>query len=114
MSLLFFLSHCKCLVLAGFHNLAFALALVVDAAKVQNTVDDYAVQLLLICRPHHFAVAAHGVERDEKVAADDIILAVVEGDDVGVIVMLQVLAVYLKNLLVVAEYVGNVANLLSV
>ena len=40
------------------------------------------MKFLLVCGTNHFAVAAYGIERNEEVAADDIILAVVEGDDV--------------------------------
>ena len=76
---------------------------------MQDAVYYYAVQFLLVCCAYHLAVAANGVERDEKVAADNILLAVVEGDDVGVVVVLQILAVNLKNLLVVAEDIIKVA-----
>ena len=72
------------------------------------------MQLLLVCGTYYLAVASHSVERNEEVSAYRVALAVVECDDVGVVVMLQILAVHLKNLLVVAEYVGNVAYLLAI
>ena len=110
----YFLSHGQCLVLAGFHNLTFTLALVVDATQVKDAVYDHAMQFLLICGANLLAVASHGIQRDEKVTTYNILLSIVESDDVGVIVVLQVLTVYLKDLFIIAENVGNISNLLAI
>jgi len=59
-------------------------------------------------------IGTHGIEADEEVATDAVSLGVVEGDDVGVIVMLQVLAVYFQYLLIGAKDIGHFAHLLAV
>ena len=88
--------------------------LVVDATQVKDAVYDHAMQFLLICGANLLAVASHGIQRDEKVTTYNILLTIVESDDVGVIVVLQVLTVYLKDLFIIAENVGNISNLLAI
>ena len=101
-------------ILGGLHDLAFAGPLVVDADEVEDAVNDDAVELVVVVLAELPGIGAHGVEADEEVAAHNIALAIVEGDDVGVVVVPQVLAVDLKNLVIVAEDVGHVAHTLAV
>lgn len=108
------LPHGQRTVLGSLHDFALAGSLVVDAAEVEYTVYDDAVQLLIIFGGKLLAVALHRVETDEEVATDDIALGIVEGDDVGVVVVLQELAVDLEDALVVAEDVAHVAHLLAI
>ena len=49
-----------------------------------------------------------------RVAVDDVALVVIEGDDVGVIVVTEILAVGVENFLVVDEHIANLAHLSSV
>ena len=44
----FVLTHCKGTILGCLHNLTFTLALVVDAAKVQDAMDYHTMKLLLV------------------------------------------------------------------
>ena len=104
----------KSFVFSCFHYFALARPLVVDAHKVQNAVYDDAVQLVVVSLAKLLGIGAHRVEADKQVAAQHIALAVVEGDDVGVIVVLEVLAVHLEYLFVVAEHVGHLAHALVV
>lgn len=74
-------------------------------------MNDDAVQLLFIGETKSFGVCANGVEADEKVAADELgTVAVVEGDDVCVVVVLQELTVDAQDFLVIDEDVVDVAN----
>jgi len=77
-------------------------------------VDDDTVQLALILLSELLGISAHGVETDEEVATDDFAFGVVEGNDVGVVIVLQILAVHFQNPFVVAEDVGYVAHTLPV
>ena len=104
----------KCAILVGLHDLTLARALVVDAAKVQDAMDDGAMQLLVVRLAELLGVGAHGVEANEEVARDLIAARIVEGDDVGVVVVLQILPVHLQNLLIRAKDVADVARLLAV
>ena len=103
----------ECLVLGGFHDFALARTLVVDAAQVQDAMDDDAVQLGVIRGIELFGIGAHRVEADKQVARNAVSFGIVEGDDVGVIIVLQVLAVHLQYLLIGAEDVGYFGRRLS-
>ena len=88
--------------------------LVVDAAEVEDAVDDDAVELVGRGGGEAGGVVAHGVEGDDDVAVEGVALAVVEGDDVGVVVVAQVFVVVCEDALVVHEHVADFACLLSV
>ena len=88
---------------------------------MEDAVDDDAVELFIVGGALLLGIGAHGVEADEEVACDGVflageegIVAVVEGDDVGVVVVLQILTVHLKYFFVVAEDVADVPHPLSV
>ena len=50
-------------------------------------MDDDTVELLVIVLMEKGGIGTDGVERDDKVAIDGVALVVVEGDDVGVVVV---------------------------
>ena len=104
------LSHGEGLVFFCLHDFALARALVVDATKVQDAVDDDAVQLFVVRAAKLLGIAAHGVERDDDVAIDGVALIVVEGDDVGEIVVAQILAVDFEYLLVVDKEIAYLSH----
>lgn len=60
------------------------------------------------------SIAADCVNADIYIAIDYLALCVVEGDDVGVIIVAKVLAVYLKYFLVIAEHVAQLAYCVAV
>ena len=104
------LSHGEGLVFFCLHDFALARALVVDATKVQDAVDDDAVQLFVVRTAKLQGIAAHGVEGDDDVAIDGVALIVVEGDDVGEIVVAQILAVDFEYLLVVDKEIAYLSH----
>ena len=59
-------------------------------------------------------IGAHGVQRDDQVTVEDIILAIVEGDDIGIVVVPQIFIVDLKDMFVITEEVAHLADLLAV
>ena len=110
-------------VFSSFHDFAFAGAFVVDAAEVEDAVNDDAVELLVVGGAETggvvrgdelLAVRQYGVEADEHIAAYHIGAAVVEGDDVREIVMSKELHVDLKDSLIAAERVAKRAHALPV
>ena len=70
---------------------------------------DDTVQFFFVGCPHPLGVGPHRVETDEEVARNHVTFAVIERDDVRVIIVPEILAVHLQNLLVVHEDVGNLA-----
>ena len=77
---------------------------------MEYAVYDDTQQLVVVRLAEELGVRAYGVERDDEVAVDDIAVGVVEGDDVGVVVVAEILAVHLENLLVVAEEIAYLSH----
>jgi hypothetical protein len=48
-------------------------------------------------------VFANGIDADEKVPGEDVLFAIIEGDDVGKIVMLEILHVHIQDIIIRAE-----------
>ena len=110
-------------VFGGFHDFAFAGAFVVDAAEVEDAVNDDAVELLVVGGAEAggivrgdelLAVRQHGVEADDHVATEDVGMDVVEGDDVCIVVVAKELHVDLKDALIAAERVAQRAHALAI
>ena len=99
------------MVFGRFHLFAFARPFVVDAAQVEHAVHHDPLELLAIGDTIFLCVGAHRVEADEDVAADGVTLAVVEGDDVGVVVVFQELAIDLQYFFIVTKDISQVADL---
>ena len=112
---LLILSHGERLVFGGFHDFPFSRSFVVNAAKVQDAVDDDAVQLpFVVIAGKLFGVGAYRIQADKEVAAQAVAFAVVESDDVRVVIVLKVLAVHFEDFLVRTEDVGYFADSLVV
>ena len=77
-------------------------------------MDNDAVKLFLVSSTYVFGVRTYGVEGNEEVAADFISLRLVEGNDVGVIIVLKKLTIDLQDLFIVHKDVGNGAAALAV
>ena len=96
------------------HNSSFSGAFVVDAAEVEDAVDNGAVELFVIRSGELLGVGPNGVEAYEEVARYLVFGGLVEGDYIGVVVVPEVLAVYLQNFFVRAEDVADVSGLFPV
>ena len=78
-------------------------------------MDDDAVQLpFVVIAGKLFGVGAYRIQADEEVAAQAVAFAVVESDDVRVVIVLKVLAVHFEDFLVRTEDVGYFADSLVV
>ena len=66
-------------------------------------MNDDAVQFFVVVLVKKLGIGAYGIQRDDKIAVEDIILAIVEGDDVSIIVVTQIFVVDFEDVLVVAE-----------
>ena len=94
----------------GFHDFALARAFVVDAAEVEDAVDDYAAEFAFVGLTNLIGVGGNGFERNEHVAVDLAAAGVVEGDDVGEVVVLQKLPIHLQNFFIAAEDITERAD----
>ena len=84
-------------------------------------MDDDAVEFFFIGGGLLFGVGSDCVETDEEVARNGVfvthhffVFAIVEGDNVCIVVMLEILSVDFQYLFVVAEDVGYAAHFLAV
>lgn len=102
-------NHAEGFIFGGLHQGALPRSLIVDAAQVQHSVHYHAMEFFFVTGVLPYGIAAHGVEAYEDVAIDDVAFGIVEGDNVGIVVVGKVSAVYLENLLVIAELVAQLA-----
>ena len=58
--------------------------------------------------------SSYGIQRDDKVAIEHVAFTIVEGDDVGIVIVLQVFAIDGQDMLVIAEQVAHLTDLLAV
>jgi hypothetical protein len=93
---------------------ALFLCFVVNAAKVEDAMDDDTVQFFGEVGVQQFGVCLDCIKADEEVAGDSVPLSIVEGDDIGVVIVLQVLPVYFQNLFVRTEYATDSSRLFTV
>lgn len=110
----FLRQYCQCFILVSLHDLAFSGAFVVDAAEVEDTVNDGTVELLIVGGVESFGISLYRVEADKQVSGDLVATGIVERDDIRIIIMLKVLAVYFQYLFIGAEDVADIADFLPV
>ena len=101
-------------VLVRFHDFALARSFVVDAAQMEDAMDDGAVQLFVVRGMELLRVRADSVEANEQIAPDAVACRIVECNDIGIIIVLEVLAIHLQNLRVGAKDVAHVAYALAI
>ena len=76
-------------------------------------MDDDAMEFALVGLIELLGIGAHGVEADDNIACNLVAFGIIEGDDVGVIVVSKELAIAVENTLVVDELVANFAQSLA-
>ena len=82
--------------------------------EMQDAVDDDAMQLFVVVFVEKLGIGSNGIQRNDEVAIKDIILAIVEGDDVGIVVVTQIFVVDFEDVFVIAEQITHLANLLAI
>lgn len=94
-----------------FHNFSLSRSLVVDATQMQHAMDNHTQQFRVIRLGELLRIGANGVKRNHHITTDATAIAIVEGDDVGVIVVLEIFAVGVEYVLVVAKIYDNAPTL---
>ena len=74
-------------------------------------MDDDTVKLIIIGFAKLLGIGTDGIERNHNIAIDDIILIVIEGDDIGIVIMPQILIINLENLLVIYKHIAYLSYL---
>jgi hypothetical protein len=86
--------------------------MVVIADKVQKAVNYHAVQLVRELGGIEYSVLTDGIDADEKVARKDLSFAIIKGDYIGEIVVLEILHVHVEDIIVGTENDVHVPQLL--
>ena len=77
-------------------------------------MDDDTMQFLVIVFVEEVGIRAYCIKRDDKVAMDGVTLVIVEGDDVRIVVVTQLLTVNFQDMLVVTEQIAYLPHFLTV
>ena len=83
-------------------------------SEEENAVNDDTVQLFVVFLLKQFSIRTDSVQRDDQIAIHHIAFVIVEGDDIGIVVVSQILAIDGKNMLVVTKQIAHLADLLAV
>jgi len=103
----------KRFILILFHDFPLAWLLVVDAAEMQDAVDDDTMELALEGLSELLCIGAHRFESDDDVTGNFVAFGIIEGDDVGIKVMLQVLPVAGQDAFIIDKLVAYRAQTLA-
>ena len=87
--------------------------MVVIPDQVQQAVHDHPVQFVGELDTVEHGVLPDGIYGDEKVAGEVVSFTVIEGNDVGVIIVLQIFYIDIQNKIIGAEYNRNIAQALG-
>ena len=87
--------------------------MVVIADKMQQPVHDYPIQFIGKLRPVKGGVLLHGINADEKVSGEAVSLTIIESDNVGIIIVLQIFYIDVQNIIIGAKYYSNVTEALG-
>lgn len=60
-----------------------------------------------------FGISAYRIKADEEVAAQTVSFAIIKGDDIRIIIVLEILTVYFEYLLVRTENIGDFTDFFS-
>ncbi len=96
------------------HFCRILLRLVLKTAKVEQSVSENPKQFFLESHPVDDGIFAHPFHTDIDVAVKEFALHIVERDDVGERVVLEILEVELEKIVVVAEDIIDVTQLFAV
>ena len=77
-------------------------------------MDDNAEEFFLVWLAEQFGIRAHCVETYDEVATDYVVFIIVEGDDVGIVIVSEILIIDLKDFLIIYEEIAYFSHFSSV
>ena len=69
------------------------------------------MELIIVGLAKLLGIGADRIERNHDVAVNHIILIIIEGDDIGIVIMTQILVVHFENLLVIYKHIAYLTHL---
>ena len=95
------------------HFRRILLRLVLETAKVEQSVSENPKQFFIESHPEDFGIFAHPFHTDIDIAVQEVTLHIVERDNVGEGIVLQILEIELEQIVVVTKDVIDVAQLFT-
>ena len=95
------------------HFRRIPLRLILETAKVEQSVSENPKQLFIESHTENVGVFAHPFHTDIDVAIEEVTLHIVERDNVGEGIVLQILEIELEQIVVVTKDVIDVAQLFT-
>ena len=85
------------------HNFLILKSMIIITQKMENSMDNDSVQFLLKFRMEMGGIVGNRIDTDNKITRDNIPFAIVECNDISIIVMMQKFLVDRKDMLIGAE-----------
>ena len=79
---------------------------------MQYAVDNDTMQFVFVSKIKSTGIRAYGIETDKQVAIHRIRFAGIEGDDVGVVVMIEKFLIGFQDIFVITEKIGDIGCIL--
>ena len=84
--------------------------MIIIADEMENAMNYDSVEFFLELGSILDSIFTDTIDADEKITGKSVALAIIESDDISEIVMLEILLVYIKNVIVGTEDDGNVSD----
>ena len=85
-------------------------SVIVVTYKVKQAMNHHPMKFVVKFDTIFQSILSHGVDADEKIAGEFLSLTIIKGDDVGVIVMVKITEVDIKDIFIGAKYYVNIPN----
>ena len=77
-------------------------------------MDNHTVQFLVVRTSELVGIGEDGVERNDDITADRVLLCIVERDDISIVVVAQIFVVHLQDFVVVDEQIADFTDLFAI
>ena len=104
----------KCLVFVCLHDFSFSRTFVVNATKMQDSMNNGAMQLFVIRSVESIRICFHCIQTNEQVSGYFIAFRIIKGNDICIIIVLEILSVYFQDFLIGTEDITDITRFFAV
>lgn len=87
--------------------------MVIVTYQVKQAMNHHAIQFLVEVDAIELGIILHAVYTDEQISTEDILLAVIESDDVGKVIVLEIFHINVEDIVIRTENDVNVTYLFN-
>lgn len=77
---------------------------------MKNTMNDNTAKFPLVRLSYQFCIRSNGIKADKHISIDLFTTRIIKGNDVGEIIVLQILTIYFNNFFIVTENIVKRTN----